>query len=292
MSDPQAVSRTFATALTAAVRARGLDVESLEGLLLRRGAAISATTLRAWQRGVQRPEWPESLPALTSLEYILRVGPGVLTSILSPWYDGQPAPWVVAADDEPPTVPGEVRPRQHDGSVRIIAADDEVTLGSGRYLTEVRTRIVAEAMTDGVDRHLAVDIPEDANMLQATRIVPVSRCRRGKVIVDAAANRVATELLLDNVYQKGETFTIEYVSVIDQPARDGEYFRAFVNRVAMTVIRIDFDSTELPTRCYEFVSRGTGELREIRDLRLSNNEAQSVVTDLPWGIHGVAWEWE
>jgi hypothetical protein len=292
MPDPQATARTFGAALTAAVQARGLDLESIQALLLRRGIVISTDHLSGWQAGDQLPEWPDSLPALASLEHILRVPPGAISSIVSPWYQGHATPrsYGQESDGRSEKSPGEhlLYPRH---SIRLIAQDHEVTLGSGRYLTEVRTRVVGEAIKNGADRYLAVEIPENEETLNFVRIVPISGCRRGEIFVDTMTKSVATELLFDHTYQQGETFTFEYVSVIDRPALDGEYFRSFSSPVTMNVLKINFDATELPARCYEFVSRGMEGSREVRDLRLHKHEVQSVATDLPCGVHGVAWEW-
>jgi hypothetical protein len=292
MPDPQATARTFGAALTAAVQARGLDVESIKALLLRRGISVSAADLLSWQTGDQLPEWPASLPALASLEHILRVAPGGITSIVSPWYQGRPTPRPYGLEQSATGMTASSRPGGLRNSIRLIAQTHDVTMGPGRYMTEVRTKVVAEAIKDGTDRYVAVEIPDNEETLDFVRIVPILGCRRGEIEVDTVTKSVVTELIFDHTYQKGDTFSFEFVSVVDRPALDCEYFRSFSAPVTMNILKINFDAGELPARCYDFVSRGMGASREIRDLRIHKHEVQSVVTDLPCGVHGVAWEWD
>ncbi|RJQ87087.1 transcriptional regulator [Amycolatopsis panacis] len=74
----------FAEALRTAIRVRGLGLERIRYRLRSRGTPISLATLSHWQSARCRPERPESLRALRSLEDILGVPDGALTRLLGP----------------------------------------------------------------------------------------------------------------------------------------------------------------------------------------------------------------
>lgn len=74
----------FAVALRAAIRVRGLGLDRIRYRLRGRGTTVSLATLSHWQSGRCRPERPESLEALKSLEDILNVPDGSLSKLLGP----------------------------------------------------------------------------------------------------------------------------------------------------------------------------------------------------------------
>lgn len=74
----------FDVALRAAIRARGLGLDRIRYRLRGRGTTVSLATLSHWQSGRCRPERPESLEALRSLEDILNLPDGALSRLLGP----------------------------------------------------------------------------------------------------------------------------------------------------------------------------------------------------------------
>src|SRR5438876_406767 len=89
----------FATALRAAIEARGLGLERIRDRLRGHGVSISLATLSYWQSGRSRPERRASMVALGHLENVLELAPGSLVSLLGP-----PRPrgrWLSKTKDHP-----------------------------------------------------------------------------------------------------------------------------------------------------------------------------------------------
>ncbi|MBO4209780.1 hypothetical protein [Micromonospora echinofusca] len=290
----------FGPALRAAISDSGLTLKAVQSRLARRGVQVAVPTLSSWQIGTNRPERPESLRAVAVLEEIFELSPGSLTALLGPprprgrtalrgdrrRFDGIPGAPAVAEIVE------EICPALRN-DVRVLYTEEEVVLRSGRLLSEIRTRFLGEACLDGVDRCFSVNYAEPGHDLDAVRTVAVRHCRLGRVRRRHEQRLIASELLLDHAYRVGETFMIEYSSVINQPVFDAEYFRAFNAPVGLYVLQVRFDPTELPVRCYQFRSTGPEQTRSELEIRLSSTWSALLSTQSPGrGVQGIRWEWE
>ena len=74
----------FSATLHLAIEASGLTLEQVRQELASRGAFVSMATLSYWRRGLSRPERPESLLAVDSLEDVLGLSTGALSGQLGP----------------------------------------------------------------------------------------------------------------------------------------------------------------------------------------------------------------
>ncbi|WP_181770638.1 hypothetical protein [Amycolatopsis pittospori] len=292
---------TFETALRSAIVDSGLTLHAVQGRLARRGVQVAVGTLSSWQTGLNRPERAESLRAVAALEELFTLAPGALTALLGPRrprgrlsagglehlrFDAVPGGPAVAK------IIGEICP-EIPNDVKVLQTEEEVVLAPGRVLYEIRTRFLAQAGADGVDRCFAVNLADRAHDLDTVQVKAVLNCRPGRVRRDYSRWLVGTELLLDRVYNTGETFLIEYSAVIDQPIDEDEYFRAFARSVGLYVLRVQFASSELPVRCYQFRTAHADEPRAEQEIHLTNAHFALMAAQNPRrGVAGIRWEWE
>ncbi|MEV6520602.1 hypothetical protein AB0M43_01505 [Longispora sp. NPDC051575] len=292
---------TFETALRSAIGESGLTLHAIRGRLARRGVHVGIGTLSNWQTGHNRPERSESLRAVTALEELFALAPGALTALLGPRrargrqavgaterlrFDTVPSGTAIAR------IVGEICP-EIPNDVRVLYTEEEVVLGAGRILSEIRTRFLARAEVNGVDRCFAVNLAEPGYDLDTIRVSAVRNCRPGRVRRDHAQWLVGTELLLDRVYNAGETFLIEYTAVIGQPIGDHEYYRAFARPIGLYVLRIRFAPSEPPRRCHQFQAANADQPRGERELALTDARIALVAAQNPGrGVVGVRWEWD
>src|SRR5690606_34148545 len=82
-SDDQGAA-SFAEALSAAIRVRGLTLSRLHDRLVARGNPVSMATLSYWRSGARHPEGAQSLAAVTDLEELLDLDRGTLVDRLRP----------------------------------------------------------------------------------------------------------------------------------------------------------------------------------------------------------------
>ncbi|MDT0157873.1 hypothetical protein Q9R19_09585 [Microbacterium sp. ARD32] len=75
---------SFAQALSAAIRMRGLTLSRLHARLAARGNPVSMATLSYWRSGARHPEGAQSLAAIADLEELLDLDRGALLDRLGP----------------------------------------------------------------------------------------------------------------------------------------------------------------------------------------------------------------
>jgi len=75
---------SFAQALSAAIRSRGVTLSRLHARLAERGNPVSMATLSYWRSGARHPEGAQSLAAIAELEELLDLDEGVLVKRLGP----------------------------------------------------------------------------------------------------------------------------------------------------------------------------------------------------------------
>jgi hypothetical protein len=235
------------------------------------------------------------------MESMFAMPPGSLTTLLGPRRPrGRRVP---GADDYPrftslprgdavAEIVGEICPSV-PSDVTGLYFEDQVTLSAGRTLSEITTRYVAKACTDGVSRCFAVSFADPGHDIDSIHIDPIRSCRVGRVRRGRDHSLVATELLLDRTYQTGEVFMIEYRSVVRQPLFDDECFRAFGAPNGLYTVQIRFDESELPVRCYRFDAPGPTSPRNEKEIFLTDRRtALMAIPDAGAGVLGIRWEWD
>ena len=290
----------FGPALRSAIADSGMTLHMIQRRLVRRGVSVSVPTLSSWQLGTNRPEKPESLRAVTALEEMFALPLGTLTSLLGPrrprgrvaaggsWRRCHGVPYARTIAEPV----NEICPA-HRSDIKQDLVEEEVVLRPGRRIAAVRTRMWGTARVSGVDRCFSVSYAERGHDIDAIRTNAVKHCRLGRVRRLHEHNIVVSELILDCCYSAGDTFMIEYESMVDQPVVDAEFFRAFSAPVELYVAEIHFDPAELPVRCDRFHSTERNTPRVQQEIRLtSTGTALLTARGSSFRIDGISWEWE
>jgi hypothetical protein len=283
----------FGASLRAALAANSFSNEAVRAHLHRRGHSVTVHDLEGWLAGSGLPQQPD---VVACLEDVLRIVPGSLSALLGP---SNPAPPGQASEPGQPRSPLSrselLRQSFHPDALtwsRTLSSQCDVVLGPGSFVTEVRRRHTEVALVNGVDRYLSVASGEETDNLIGLRTVPLNHCRRGRVRMNPEEHLICTEILLDHSYDAGEVFDLEHVLVLDRPSRDQEYFTSFREAIIVNIIRVLFEKSEPPSRCYMITQRGRGSPPQTREIRQHGTEVHSVVTNFPQGQHGIAWEWD
>ncbi|MET9627144.1 hypothetical protein ABZX92_06745 [Lentzea sp. NPDC006480] len=290
----------FAEALTKAVDSSGLSLERIQHHLAARGMQVSISTLSYWRRGRSRPERPESLKVVAALEDLLDLGEGFLTDRLG---DKRPrGRWVGQAMsladmwDSRATDLGEVMARidrEQPAASRYLSVKDRQVVGQDRREVEMRCTGVIEALEDGVDRFLAIQLA-DATDIGIASIEAGPPCRLGRVRSEETTGFLVAEILFDRMLRAGETALVDYV-VRMKPGADSEVCdRRFLRPVGDYVLQIDFHPDAVPTRCYRFTRPSLQEPETtVNELWVGNTGSTHIhVRNSKPGIYGVRWEWE
>ena len=301
-ADPVAPD-AFSIALRAAIRASGLSLDRIQYRLRSRGVSISVTALSYWQSGRRRPERPESLTALTHLEFVLGVAPGALTALLGPPRPrGRP-------QRTPPHPPIEAlwgnRERvssllsrmniTSDTALSRISQHDRVEIAQDRGERSVRSRQVLRAEQDGADRWVLVyDVAKPGNTLPD--ITTLQSCRLGRVARDEDAGLIVAELPFNRPLAKNETVIMEYELTFPGPRYlrgDDSFSRKFRLPVRDYVMELRFDPRALPKHCSQFAhGTGVGDLHPSRNLVVeSTGHTHAVALGFGPGTFGIRWGW-
>ncbi|HEX8870606.1 MAG TPA: hypothetical protein VF821_33375, partial [Lentzea sp.] len=248
----------FAEALTKAVDNSGLSLERIQHHLAARGMQVSLSTLSYWRRGRSRPERPESLKVVSALEDLLDLGEGFLIDKLG---DKRPrGRWVGQAMsledmwDSRATDLGEVMARidrEQPAASRYLSVKDRQVVGPDRREVEMRCTGVIEALEDGVDRFLAIQLADPTDLGVAS-IEAGPPCRLGRVRGEDSTGFLVAEILFDRMLRAGETALVDYVIRMRPGAESEVCDRRFLRPVGDYVLQIDFHPDAVPTRCYTF----------------------------------------
>ncbi|WP_155884764.1 hypothetical protein [Actinomadura flavalba] len=284
----------FDVALHAAIRARGLSLETLRRRLAAQGVAVSLSTLSYWQRGRTRPERSGSLHAVRGLEEILDLPRHSLVTLLRPASE-RTGPWRTLPELCPEPGIRELLDEiggHGDRRVTGLSLHDQYTIGPRRSIVETHTRAVYQAQQPGVDRWIVV-YHHPHGLLPSAR--SARGCRFGRVRTDAASGLVAAELLFDRALDRGETYLLEYGFAFDESGAPAcEEGRGFHTPQHEYLIEIRFHPSALPARCYRtWRPDAQTRLRDTGDLRLSSyRSAHFIEFGMPAGYHGIRWEWD
>lgn len=84
--------KSFATAFSDAIAARGVTLTWLRKCLAERGNPVSAATLSYWRSGARRPESVQSRASIAEIETLLGLSPGALSDLIGPTVRTGPMP--------------------------------------------------------------------------------------------------------------------------------------------------------------------------------------------------------
>ncbi|GAA2036606.1 hypothetical protein GCM10009839_42010 [Catenulispora yoronensis] len=296
-------SGPFDLALRTAIAARGLTLERLRTRLIDSGLHVGVTTLSYWQRGIRRPERPESLRAVTALEGILGLPQHSLTVLLGP---PKPRGFAIRNGQWPNPfadivrVPGDLGRQLAEmdspaaGKLDIVSEHNVVTIGARRELVAVDVIWVLRAHYDGVDRALMVYNGDPGTDADAIEVVVQDGCRVGRVRRDSETRSIVSELLFDRSLRAGDTQVLTYRIHPNSGIECREHFNGYRFSGGLFVLYVRFHPDTLPVRCQSFAARHTeGPTEESAELTVdSHRSIHLVVPDIRPGVVGVRWEWE
>lgn len=292
----------FDRALRAALERREMSLESLQRRLRAEGYSISLAALSYWQRGLRRPERPESLRVVMAVEHILELPRASLISLLGP-----PRPRGRRAVQDGPLAftdllgPAPALARVLEGvddevnlRVQHIGMQGDLWLGEDRAWYLERVRRVVAARQEGVDRFVAIHVPDVPG--QPPPVVrPISGCRLGRVLGDPDSGFQAAELVFDHELALGRPHVLEYEYVPSAPAVGiDRYLHAARHTVRQVTLRTHFDPRSLPARCRHVAQRSRGRVpSHSEEIKVSSfGIADIVVLDCAPGLEGFQWEWD
>ena len=293
----------FDRALRAALERRELSLESLQRRLRAEGYSISLAALSYWQRGLRRPERPESLRVVMAVEVILELPRASLVALLGP---PRPRGRRAAADGGPPEFADLLG--QSTGLARVLDGVDaavnlnfqhlglqgDLFLNEDRNWYLERVRRVVTARQDHADRFVAIHVPDVPGQSPPV-LRPISGCRLGRVQADPESGYQAAELVFDHVLASGGPHVFEYEYIPSGPAAGiDRYQHASRHPVRQIALRTHFDPRALPARCRHVSQRpGAAAPRHVTDLPVSaSGTANIVVLDSAPGLEGFRWEWD
>ena len=279
-----------------------MSLESLQRRLRTDGYSISLSALSYWQRGLRRPERPESLRVVMAVEVMLELPRASLLALLGP-----PRPrGRRAVSGGPPEFTDLLGPSPGlsrvldgvDATVNLafshIGMQGDVWLGEDRTWYLERIRRVVAARQDRVDRFVAIHVP-DLPGQQPPVLRPISGCRLGRVQSDEDSGFQAAELVFDHVPASGQPHVFEYEYVPVGPAVGiDRYQHGSRQPMRQITLRTHFDPRMLPARCRHVARRPSAAApRHVEDLRVSaSGTANIVVLDSAPGLEGFHWEWD
>ncbi|WP_433326124.1 hypothetical protein [Spirillospora sp. CA-294931] len=293
---------SFEATLRTAIRARGLSLERLHARLAARGIRVSLASLSNWQSGRCRPERSDSLRALHALEEILEVPDGMLLTLLGPprprgrWTRRAPGELtfreICVVHGSVDRLLGEIR-NPRDGQLRWLGCHERVVIGPQREERSVHTRLVLQALADGVDRHVAVYHGEHGLLPDIRK---TTYCRPGRQRTDLDEGVVAVELLFERPLREHETCVLEYefgYSDAVLAPYNAFWYRWFRYPAHEYLLQVQFAPGALPTRCHQVWQPNLTASPTELDTRLDAwHTAHLAQVDVRPGILGLRWDWD
>ncbi|MCK2245472.1 MULTISPECIES: XRE family transcriptional regulator [unclassified Crossiella] len=289
----------FSLALRLAVRQSGLSLDRLQSHLHTRGTPASKTALSYWQHGHTRPERPESLRAVTTLEEILGLDPEALTSLLGPRRPR--GRWLHHRSGTLPPDRAWARP---DGLARALAhldARPEFLHHLSRVASHLTISVDADRRLHAITHHHLLRAERDTDRyLVAFRSdhptgplqLPESRgCRPGRQRADDTTGFRVLELLLDRPLRAGELTVLDY-TVLPGRLPDAEHTVRIGQAVRDLSIQVQFAPGNLPAQVVRGYRRSVGEPDTVAELWVgASRTAQLTAVDPAPGIYRVRWDW-
>lgn len=294
----------FDLALRTALERRGLSLESLQRRLKAEGFSVSLAALSYWQRGLRRPERPESLRIVLAVERILELPRASLASLLGPPRPrGRRSKRVEEAEllefaDMIGPQPGlatilEGIDAAANMAFQHLGVHGDMWLGEDRTWFLERVRHVVMAKRDEVDRFVAVYEPDATQPPPVLQ--PITGCRLGRVKGDSDTGFHAAELIFDRPLRSGQPFVFEYEYIPSGPAVGiDRYHHTSRQGVRQMVLRAHFDPRALPVHCSHVVRRRYDDsLRRVGEVPVNaSGVADIIALDSGPGLVGFRWEWD
>lgn len=292
-------SGPFDAALRAAIDARRLPLDRLRGRLAERGVQIGVTTLSYWQRGLRRPERPDSLRAVTALEDILGLPEHALTVLLGPRRPRggatRPAPEFTEIIKAPAKLDQLLAELDSPaaGKLHVVSQYDTVRIGPERELARIETLSVVGSKQEGIDRALVIYTVDPGMDVGAVEIRAGEGCRVGRTRSDEAAGAVAAEMLFDRCLRTNDTQLLTYQVITNTRIESREHVTAFRLPADHYILRVAFDQHALPVDAHRFTARSSsGPESERAELTLdSHRSVHLVANDIGPGAVGIRWVW-
>jgi hypothetical protein len=306
----------FDRALQLAIKASDLKLATIERRLGESGFPVARSTLSYWQQGRRQPERPESLEALTALEAILRLEPGVLRKLV-----GQPKPrgrWVgyrrggvewseVWEDTDALERVLDAGQRRENNKLENIMITESFAIGPHRHKLWHEFRQLVRAREDGADRHIVLHRTNPGIDVRQVGVEAIENCRVGRRRYVPENGLAAFELLLDRGLRAGQTHLYAFRQTFPEPSTGTGSMvtpvpasdemmsgRVFRDRVHSFVMQGRFDPSMLPVRCFwvRYVRVGGAE-QTMEELPLSPQHTVhfSLEGALP-SAQAIKWEWE
>ncbi|OZM71684.1 hypothetical protein CFN78_19435 [Amycolatopsis antarctica] len=298
------VRDAFAAALRSAISDSGLSLDRIQARLQSRGIAVSVTALSYWQSGKRQPERQSSITAVRDLELILDLSPGSLLGLLPPPRPrGTSSRRKRATGGQTLTFPQEVLREllerigapdalEQQQQLTLVGLHDRCHIAADGGQRAVTARAVFQAGADGQDRWLLVYNQDDPDagppQLEAAR-----NCSVGRVVVDEEHGLTVAELIFDRPVNRGETHLIEYTltnSGPPYPECQNTHYREFRRPIREYLLEVQFDSSTLPQKCWEFSRKSPNRPADRRELTIDNtNGVHAVAIDFGPGVFGIDW---
>jgi hypothetical protein len=297
-------SGPFDAALRLAIAERGLTLESLQRRLRADGLSVSLSALSYWQRGIRRPERAESLRAVRAIERILGLRPASLVALLGPprprgrWCGNRATGTLGFEDMWGPHSGLETVLDDLDATVNAdlehVSVQGDRRMGPDRCWDGDYNRRAVAACTDGVDRFIALKLPDRPNQ-RPPKLDAVTGCRLGRVRTDPASGVHGAELLFDLPLLAGQAHVFEYRYKAPR-LRESAVHYVVGSRHPMRelVLRVHFDPRAIPVRCYHVRrDRHDEPFRDVAEAPVPAGGTVNLVSlDAQPGIEGLRWEWE
>ncbi|RJL30372.1 hypothetical protein D5H75_22610 [Bailinhaonella thermotolerans] len=178
-----------------------------------------------------------------------------------------------------------------DGQLATLSHHEYYTVGPFREERGAHSRMVVRALSDGVDRFVAIHHNPHGMLPDGWR---VEYARAGRVRTDERAGLIALEVLFDRPLTSGETYVLEYSFWYERPGPAAvEYHRGFRFPAREYLLQVRFDPAAVPPRCYRTFRPDIGAaVEDVRELRPDNwHSVHLMELDARPGVHGVRWEW-
>ena len=288
---------SFSAVLGRALETRGSSLVGLQRRLADRGHRVSVGTLSYWRSGQRHPEKPASLDAVTEIEELLGLDPGVLRSRIGPSRrPGPPLPQVAVGAAAPADVPvrdallelglADAGELLHDITLHIT-----VDVDAERQMTRQTVRTMLRATASGAQRWYHVIFAEQPvpEPLVLDRVVGA---RVGETVDRPEVGLIASELVLPRPLDVGETAIVETSTrLVDLGGPDTTYFHHVDRRMSEVVIWVRFDPAAVPTRCVQTV-RALEESAVETPVHLGGLDSVHVAArSFGPGSVGLTWEW-
>jgi hypothetical protein len=303
-------SGPFDVALQLAIERSELTLDRLEYRLRARGHEIGRSTLSYWQKGRRRPERPASLAALTTLEEILNVPPGALSSLLGPrkprgrWigYRGTVLDWseLMAGPAEAVRMV-QIETRRSAERLSEVMLSERVTVSRDRRFATEAFQYLSRARQNNADRHLVLSVFDPGVDVSKIHTYGLQGCRTGRTRMVVEDRVFAHEMLFDRVLSEGASHVHEFaLDLTDAYETDFthepavEWGHAFRRTVALYLLTINFDPAALPVRCFHTrATRLSSPEQFVEDVLITpDGRMHLALQDVDPGVHFVRWEWE